>query len=207
MRRPRGLITPPLEVHVVSLEVRAAPLEVCVSPLEVPSCCPSRSYCGFPLGPCSAPRGPSGSPRSPFFIFIAAPEGHTVVHFGEEIISIMSGTYYIDYSSSVLARTAQLLLTCSAALNVLSCSQRRRGWYESFFITEHRLVNINQPKEGIVRTNRTKTMSTWSWQKSPKHKMLGHWLTQNQPGKLPCRWLFWSGATFILRWYCSILLS
>ena len=114
----------------------------------------------------------------------------------------MSGTYYIDYSSSVLARTAQLLLTCSAALNVLSCSQRRRGWYESFFITEHRLVNINQPKEGIVRTNRTKTMSTWSWQKSPKHKMLGHWLTKNQPGKLPCRWLFWSGATFILRWSC-----
>ena len=137
-----------------------------------------------------------------FFIFIAAPEEHTVVHFGEEIISIMSGTYYIDYSSSVLARTAQLLLTCSAALNVLSCSQRRRGWYESFFITEHRLVNINQPKVGIVRTDRTKTMSTWSWQKSPKHKMLGHWLTQNQPGKLPCRWLFWSGATFILRWSC-----
>ena len=29
-----------------------------------------------------------------------------------------------------------------------------------FFITEHRLVNINQPKEGIVRTDRTKTMST-----------------------------------------------
>ena len=52
-----------------------------------------------------------------FFIFIAALEGHTVVHFGEEMISIMSGTYYIDYSSSVLARTAQLLLTCSAALN------------------------------------------------------------------------------------------
>ena len=53
-----------------------------------------------------------------FFIFIAAPEGHTVVHFGEEIISIMSGTYYIDYSSSVLARTAQLLSTLTWLLNL-----------------------------------------------------------------------------------------
>ena len=52
-----------------------------------------------------------------FFIIIAAPEGHTVVHFGEEIISIMSGTYYIDYSSSVLARTAQLLSTLTWLLN------------------------------------------------------------------------------------------
>ena len=52
-----------------------------------------------------------------FFIFIAAPVGHTVVHFGEEIISIMSGTYYIDYSSSVLARTAQLLSTLTWLLN------------------------------------------------------------------------------------------
>ena len=43
-----------------------------------------------------------------FFIFIAALEGHTLVHFGEEIISIMSGTYYIDYSSSVLACTVYL---------------------------------------------------------------------------------------------------
>ena len=46
--------------------------------------------------------------RSFFFIFIAALEGHTVVNFGEEIISIMSGTYYIDYSSSVLACTVYL---------------------------------------------------------------------------------------------------
>ena len=55
--------------------------------------------------------------RSFFFIFIAALEGHTVVNFGEEIISIMSGTYYIDYSSSVLAHTTQLLSTLTWLLN------------------------------------------------------------------------------------------